>query len=115
MIITFKSAAAGDVIMMADPARQLLTAIGKDPKAERGIITVEQLDHAIERLMAVIAEDKARQAEAEANADPDQEEKDREEGRVGMAAPVGLAQRAWPLLDMLQCSIRDGVPVVWGV
>lgn len=115
MIITFKSAAAGDVIMMGDQAERLLGIIGKEPKATQGIVTVEQLSEAIDRLMAAIAEDKARQAEAEANADPDQEEKDKEEGRVGMAAPVGLAQRAWPLLDMLQCSLKERVPVVWGV
>ncbi len=113
MIITFKSAAAGDVIMMGDQAERLLGIIGKEPKAAQGIVTVEQLSEAIDRLLSAIAEDKARQADADA--DPDQEEKDKEEGRVGMAAPVGLAQRAWPLLDMLQCSLKERVPVVWGV
>lgn len=113
MVITFKSAAAGDVIMIKDHADRLLGIIGKDAKTNQGIVTVEQLAGAIDKLLAAIAEDKARQAEA--NADPDQEEKDKEEGRVGMAAPVGLAQRAWPLLDMLQCSLKEQVPVVWGV
>lgn len=113
MVITFQSAAAGDVIMMDNQAERLLGIIGKDPKADKGIVTVEQLPGAIDMLLAAIAEDKARQADA--NADPDQEEKDKEEGRVGIAAPVGLAQRAWPLLDMLQCSLKEQVPVVWGV
>jgi hypothetical protein len=113
MVITFKSAAAGDVMMLSDHAERLLGIIGKEPKSTQGIVTVEQLSGAIDKLLDAIAEDKARQAEA--NADPDQEEKDKEEGRVGMAAPVGLAQRAWPLLDMLQCSLKEQVPVVWGV
>ena len=115
MIITFKSAASGDVIMHGDQAEKLLTVIGKDPKSAQGIVTVEQIPDAIARLDAAIAEDKARQAEINAKADPDQEEKDREEGRVGMAAPVSLSARAWPLRDMLQWSLKEGVPVVWGV
>lgn len=110
MIITFKSAAAGDVIMMGDHAGRLLEIIGKDPKSSQGIVTVEQIPAAIDALMAAIKEDRQRQVEA----DPEQEEKDKEEGRVGMAAPVGLAQRAWPLLDMLQCSQKEEVPVIWG-
>lgn len=113
MIITFKCAAAGDVIMFGDQAARLLTIIGKDAKATRGIVTVEQIPDAIDTLLAAIAEDKARQAEREA--DPDHDERHKEEGRVGMTAPVGLAQRAWPLLDMLQCAQKEQVPVVWGV
>ncbi len=114
MIITFKSAASGDVIMLAEHARKLLDIIGKDPSDSQGIFTVEQLPGSIEKLMSAIRDDRRRQAEAEANADPDQEEKDKEEGRVGMAAPVGLAQRSWPLLDMLQSAQKESVPVIWG-
>ena len=40
---------------------------------------------------------------------------DKEAGRTGMAAPVGLAQRAWPLLNMMEESLREETPVVWGV
>ena len=32
-----------------------------------------------------------------------------------MNAAVNLAQRAWPLLDLLQRARADGEPVVWGV
>lgn len=111
MLITFKSDAAADVIMLGEHAKKLIAIIGKDPEDPKGIVTVVQLPEAIMRLKAAIEEDKARRAEpTEA-----EEEAAAEQGKTGMAAPVGLAQRAWPLLDMLEYSQKEGVPVVWGV
>lgn len=110
MLITFKSAAGADVIMFGDIARKLVAIVGKDPQDGKGIVTVEQLPDAIARLRAAIEEDKARRA---GQAQDDDEEPDPE--RRGMAAPVSLAQRAWPLLDLLEASQKEGVPVVWGV
>ena len=111
MLITFKSATGADVIMFGDIARKLVAIVGKDPQDGKGIVTVEQLPDAIARLRAAIDEDKARHA-GHAQ-DEDEDEPDPE--RRGMAAPVSLAQRAWPLLDLLQLSQKEGVPVVWGV
>ena len=112
MLITFKSDASADVIMFADTAKRLIAILGKDPEDGKGIVTVAQLPGAIAKLRAAIDEDKARQRAAEQ--EPDEEEM-KEAGNTGMAAPVNLAQRAWPLLDMLECGQKDGVPVVWGV
>ncbi|TAH46952.1 MAG: DUF1840 domain-containing protein [Betaproteobacteria bacterium] len=111
MLITFKSAASADVIMFGDIAKKLVAVLGKDPHDDKGIITAEQLPAAIARLRAAIEEDRARQA-ARTEAD---EAADHEVGRTGMAAPVGLAQRGWPLLDMLEAALKEGVPVTWGV
>lgn len=111
MLIVFKSDAAADVIMFGDVAKKLIAAMGKDAADAKGIVTVEQLPEAAARLRALIEEEKARAA---AQTEEDEEEA-REAGRSGMAAPVNLAQRAWPLLEMLEFSIKDGVPVVWGV
>ena len=109
MLVTFHSDAAADVIMFGDIARKLIAILGKDPDDGKGIVTVEQLPAAIERLKAAIAEDKARQA-----GHVEDEEAAQEQGHTGMAAPVGLAQRAWPLLDMLEHSQREQVVVTWG-
>lgn len=111
MLVTFKSDAAADVIMLGEPAKKLIAIMGKDPQDPKGIVTVVQLPDAIARLKAAIEEDKARHA----HPSPDEEEAAVEAGKTGMAAPVGLAQRAWPLLDMLEYSHKEGVPVVWGV
>jgi len=111
MLIVFKSDAAADVIMFGEVAKKLIAAIGKDPEASKGIITVAQLPEAAARLRVLIEEEKARAA-----AQPEEDEADaREAGRSGIGAPVNLAQRAWPLLEMLEYSIKEGVPVVWGV
>jgi|SRR5690606_219512 hypothetical protein len=111
MLIVFKSDAAADVIMFGDVGKKLIAAMGKDAADAKGIVTVEQLPEAAARLRALIEEEKARAA---AQTEEDEEDA-REAGRSGMAAPVNLAQRAWPLLEMLEFSIKDGVPVVWGV
>jgi len=114
MLFTFKSAAGADVIMFGDIAKKLVTIIGKDPADAKGIVTVEQLPDAIARLRKAIDEDKARQAQQTQDEDEDEDDEPDPE-RHGMAAPVGLAQRAWPLLEMLELSQKEGVPVVWGV
>lgn len=111
MLTTFKSDASADVIMFGDAAKALIKLMGKDAIDIKGIVTPEQLPDAIARLKAAIEEDRQRQAQR-TEAD---EAADVEAGRTGMAAPVGLAQRAWPLLDMLEQAQRDKVPVVWGV
>lgn len=115
MLVTFKSHASADVIMFGDAAKTLIKIVGKDPLGAQGIITAQQLPDAIARLKAAIEEDRARQAELERQRSQDDEEAAKEAGQSGMAAPVGLAQRAWPLLAMLEESLREETPVVWGV
>lgn len=110
MLLTFKSAASADVIMFGEVAGRLLEIIGRSPDDTKGILTVEQLDEAIARLRAAIDADKQRQAQQ-----PDDDLEDEADRPTGMAAPVSLAQRAYPLLEMLQYAQRDKVPVVWGV
>ena len=115
MLVTFKSKASADVIMFGEQAKRLIELLGKDAdSAAKGIVTVEQLPGAIARLSAAIAEDKAQQQAALA-AETESEDEETDPEQRGMAAPVGLAQRAWPLLDMLETAQREGVPVVWGV
>lgn len=111
MLITFKSAAGADVLMFGEPARAILKIIGKDPDDAKGIVTVEQLPDAISRLRGAIDADKARHTEpSEA-----EEEAAKESGQTGMAAPVSLAQRAYPLLALLEDSLKEKAPVTWGV
>ena len=108
MLITFQSRASADVLMFGEVAGRLLTLLGKDAKAGEGIFTVEQVPAAIDALRATIAADRKQQAASA----PDDDEPDEDAPR-GMAAPVSLAQRAAPLLDMLQAAQVDAVPVTW--
>jgi len=111
MLITFKSGAAADVLMFGEPAKTILRILGKDGDDPKGIVTVEQLPDAIARLRAAIEADKARHAQPT----EDEEEAAKETGQTGMAAPVSLAQRAYPLLALMEDSLKERTPVTWGV
>lgn len=109
MIITFKSAAAGDVIMFSDVAQRLMQVMGKEP-ADKGILTIEQLPDAISRLKAAIAEDKER-----LTAIPEDDRPLKEKGASGERPFVSLYQRATPLLELIEWAQKKQKPVVWGV
>jgi hypothetical protein len=109
MIVTFKSAAAGDVIMFGDVARRMMELMGKRPDAQ-GIVTVEQLPDAIARLRAAAAADKARHAGLQ-----DEDLPQNETGESGKRPYVSLAQRAAPLLEVLEWAQQKKKPVTWGV
>ena len=102
MLITFKTRAAGDVIMFGKVAGQLIEILGKDGEDPTGIITVGQLPGAIARLEAAITADKERCA---GKAD--------ESGERGIAEPVALWQRAAPLLDQFRHALREEQVVIW--
>lgn len=106
MLITFKSAASGDVMMFEENGKELLSVLGKDPDADKGIVTVEQLPRAIAALRAAIEGDRSTKRELpDADVDGDRQADDR----------IQLAQRALPLLELLERSLVDKVPVTWGV
>ena len=107
MLVTFKSAASGDLIMFEKNGKEILALLGKDPEAARGIVTVDQLPAAIAALRTAIAADKARQASLPVD---DENEPESEVDRK-----VSLFQRAVPLLEMLERSLQGREPVTWGV
>lgn len=110
MIVTFQSPASGDVIMFGDVAQRMMEIMGKDA-TEKGIVTVGQLPDAIARLKAAIDEDKRKRAAEPEEARPQYEKDDR-----GNLRPyVSLYQRAVPLLELLEWSLKKQKPVVWGV
>jgi len=113
MLITFKSRVEADVLMFGDTAQQLLALLNKDTNDAKGIVTVEQLPEAIARLESAIEAERARQNAKSVDETDAEEEANVEAGHTGMAAPVNLAQRAWPLLDLLRCSLAADEPVIW--
>ena len=113
MLITFKSKAGADVLMFGDAAQQLLTLLDKDCNATQGIVTVEQLPEAIARLESAIKTEYAQKNAKSADELEAEEEAEIEAGRTGMASVVNLAQRAWPLLDLMRCARAANEPVIW--
>ncbi len=109
MLVTFKSKAAADVPMYAEHATLLLSLVGKtlEPaEAPRGIITAADVPAALAKLKAA--------ADASRRTDKDRASAQRDD-EPGQALSVGLAQRAFPLIDMLERAAKDGRDVVWGV
>ena len=110
MITTFSSKASGDVIMFGDVAEKMMEIMGKDAGG-KGIITAEQMPAAIARLEAAIAADKE-ERKGLAPEDYPQFETAPDGSR---RAWISLTQRATPLLELLQWSLKKKVPVTWGV
>ena len=94
--------------MQKDLAMVLLGVIGKT-LGERGVITPEEMPHAIDRLKLAIKDD-THQAHIKVAelATPELDENGEEE-------PPHLGQRAYPLLHMLEESLGEQTPVMWGV
>lgn len=100
MLVTFVSSNSGQILMFAAVARHLLQIVGKESSA-RGVITFEQLRDAIHRLrLAAAAAGRAASANGE-------EEEDNDDGT---GPPVGLAQRAYPLIELLERTLQASSP-----
>ena len=108
MLITFRSQAAGDVMMFGNVAMQMLRIIGKAP-ADRGIITVPQLPDAIISLKDAITADKA----ALSRGSPSGKEKPDAKSDDGQDQFVSASQRAQPLIELFEWSLKDDKPVLW--
>lgn len=104
MLYEFKSRAAGTVTMTAAVAERLLAIVGKTP-GPHGVFTVEQMGPAISALQAAVAREKAE------SAPDDDDDRDRRDG----ARSVSLAQRAWPLIELLRAAMKAEQVVTWGV
>lgn len=110
MIVIFQSDASGDVIMFGDVAYKMMELMGKEPTAQ-GIVTVEQLPEALALLRAAVEAEKARLAGL-----GDEERPEFEQAPDGQKRPfVSLTQRAAPLIELLEWSLKKQKPVMWGL
>jgi hypothetical protein len=108
MLIHFKCRAAPDVVMLENLAQYLVGIVGKRLD-HRGVITRDELPAAISRLEAAITTDKQERAEHDGHFH------EGEEGHEPHEIPIGLAQRAYPFLDMLRVAQKENMDVLWGV
>jgi Domain of unknown function (DUF1840) len=101
MLYKFKSDAGGDVIMLEATGRQVLEIMGKghDPK---GILLPEQMAAAKAAIEAAIA------LEEQVGKTSDEPE-DKANKRIS------LRTRAWPLVTLIERSLKAQVPITWGV
>ena len=119
MLITFRSNASADVVMLDKHALSVLKAAGRDYETlpESGVFTVAQLDDAIQNITRAVAEDPDSNPD-QVYADKDREEEDDEypeEKPHPVTERVTLRRRTFPLLDMLRAARAQGKEVVWEV
>ncbi|MCC7151713.1 MAG: DUF1840 domain-containing protein [Rubrivivax sp.] len=104
MIYKFRSKASADLVMLGADGDRLLRLLAREPAAT-GIIEPAAMPAARQRLLDALAEAEAAAAQAPAD-DPDD---------ACARAAVGLRQRLWPMLQMLERAAAAGEPIVWGV
>jgi Domain of unknown function (DUF1840) len=107
MLYTFRSKAAGEVIMTGPIGDELLRIIGKEP-ASRGVIVPAMMPAA----MLAIAEAIAREESQPPQTEPDSPEQDPELLRDER---VTLRQHAWPFVEMLKRAHAANAEIVWGI
>ena len=111
MIYKFKSKAAGDLIMLEDNGRAILSIIGKaDPQTlKQGIVQPPETPAAIAALQQAVAEEEARMLEKAHAA--------REAGRPipTSGQSISLRQRSLPFIRMLERCHAENKEIVWGV
>lgn len=118
MLYTFRSKATADLLMLGPNGDELLRIIGKDV-TPKGILVAADMPAAILALEAAIARADAPSRLARSN-DANDAKADKEAGgdkgqREDKAPPVGLRQRAWPMVEMMKASSAAGEPITWGV
>jgi hypothetical protein len=110
MLYEFKSRATGTVVMTGPVAEQVLAIVGK-AAGPQGIFTVEQMGPAIAALQAAVERERTERASDARDADRDGADEHEADG----APSISLAQRAWPLMDMLRAARAADQVVTWGI
>jgi hypothetical protein len=103
MLVTFRTNAYANITMFGDVAIQLLKLMGHSGTVPSAMLAAD-VPAALERLKAAVAKDKAA---ATAGPAKGAREKDSEE------PPVSLAQRAFPLIELLEAAARRKCDVMW--
>ena len=103
MLITFHCETHADITMFGDVAKQLIRLTGHSVVVP-GAILAEDVPAALAQLKKGL-EDPPQPADTRSKADRLANDED--------APPIGLAKRAFPLLELLSDAARDQKDVMW--
>lgn len=106
MLVTISSSTSGQIQMFAEILRRLFDIVGKECTA-RGVFTNEQLPEAITTLQRAIV------AEKVAGQQPLPPVRDSGPDEAQEATNVGLAQRAYPLIELMERTSKEGGYLMW--
>ena len=99
MLVTFSTKAWADITMFGDVAVNLLKMMGHSGTVP-GAILAEDIPEALDKLKAAVETEKAESSEPATDDDPDEPK-------------VGLALRAFPLIELLTAAAKDNENVTW--
>jgi hypothetical protein len=102
MLVTFRTNAYANITMFADVAVSLLRMMGHSGTVPSAI-RAEDVPQALERLKAAIARDKAAGGTRAGGVQDDDSEEPR----------VSLANRAFPLIELLEAAAKRKSDVMW--
>ncbi len=108
MPVTFHSKAYENITMVSKDAAKLLDMMGHSGTIPSAL-AAEDLPGALERLKAALA---AAQAKGEAEPEPN-EGSEQDNSAEKKKDTVGIALRAWPLVQMLEASLAAETAVMW--
>lgn len=102
MLVIFKTKAYANITMFGEVATELLKLMGHSGTVPSALLA-EDVPEALERLRSGLA------ARPPDSADAEQHDPSQEAGEP----PVGLAQRAFPLIRLLEAAAREKADVTW--
>ena len=114
MLYEFKSKATGTVVMTGSVAEQVLAIVGKAP-GPNGIFTVEQMGPAIAALQAAVDRERNEGNTSSSHAASGKAGHTSDEHEDHGHRAVSLAQRVWPLIEMLRAAQAADKVVTWGI
>lgn len=109
MIVTFRTSAYADIMMFGEVAVQLLKLMGHSGTVPSAIVA-EDVPEALDRLKKAI---EAHKAENPAPTKPAPKKTDEEGEEEEEEIPVDLAQRALPLIQLLEAAAAAKADVMW--
>ena len=104
MLVTFHTKAFADITMFGDIAIKLLRMMGHSGTVPSAL-SADDVSPALEKLKAALADHKAANPDDEAVGDDFQGDP--------IERPVGLAQRAFPLIELLTAAAAAEQAVMW--
>jgi len=102
MLVTFRTEAYADILMFGDIAVQLLKLMGHSGTVPSALVA-EDVPAALERLRTAIAVHQATVPKAAEAVEDDAADE----------SPVDLAQRAFPLIELLAAAAAAQCDVLW--
>lgn len=113
MLITFRTSNYPDITLFGDEALRLLRMMGHSGTVPGALLGAD-VPAALQRLRkAIAAETDSREARGSAPDGDTPASGESEDEDEPAEEPVGVAQRAFTLIEMLEAAARDGSNVMW--